>query len=195
MATQRRRLRAADLPEIPVEDPLVSGYELVDGELVPVTAAYAPHGRLVLELGSILEGFARERKLGAVFVDPWVRLRLVHDPELVRAPDIVFLSAEKLRASGGVPRGMIEVVPDLAVEIFSPTNERKRRDFDRRIRDYLDASIPVIWVIYESSRYATVYHPDGSARLIREHESLDGESVLPGFTLPLATLFEALEVP
>jgi hypothetical protein len=40
------------------------------------------------------------------------------------------------------------------------------------------------------ARAATVYRPDGSARLVREPESLDGEAVLPGLAIPLADLFE-----
>jgi hypothetical protein len=36
----------------------------------------------------------------------------------------------------------------------------------------------------------TVYRPDGSARLVREPESLDGEDVVPGLAIPLADLLE-----
>jgi hypothetical protein len=36
MATQRRRLRADDVPGIPITDPSIAGYELLNGELVPV---------------------------------------------------------------------------------------------------------------------------------------------------------------
>jgi hypothetical protein len=35
-----------------------------------------------------------------------------------------------------------------------------------------------------------IYHPDGTARLVREDEALDGEDVVPGFRLPLAELFD-----
>lgn len=195
MATQPRRLRAADLPGIPVEDPLVTGYELVNGELVSVTPAGAQHGQLMLRLASELDSFVRKRDLGAVFIDVWTRLRLPTDPERVRAPDISFVSREKLRASGGIPAGVLDMVPDLVVEIFSASNERKPGDLQQRIRDYLDAGVPLLWVIYPAARYATVYRTDGSARLIREHESVDGEGVLPGFTLPLSALLEVLEQP
>jgi hypothetical protein len=35
----------------------------------------------------------------------------------------------------------------------------------------------------------TVYRPDGSARLVRDPDSLDGEDVLPGLALSLGDLF------
>lgn len=193
MATQPRRLRADDLPHITVEDPALSGYELVDGELVPVMGANPPHAELILEVGALLRAFVKRRKLGRVFVDPWVRLALPRDPERVRAPDVAFVAAEKLRQSGGVPDDYFRIVPDLVVEIYSPSNERKRRDFHQRIRDYLDAGVPLLWVIYPASRYAAVYRADGSARVLREDEELDGETVLPGFRLPLADLFALLD--
>jgi hypothetical protein len=34
-----------------------------------------------------------------------------------------------------------------------------------------------------------VYRADGSARLLREHETLDGEDVLSGLSIPLAEIF------
>jgi hypothetical protein len=46
-----------------------------------------------------------------------------------------------------------------------------------------------VWVIAPRTRTATTYRPDGSARLLRAHEALDGEDVLPGLRVPLADLF------
>ena len=42
-----------------------------------------------------------------------------------------------------------------------------------------------MWVVAPAARTATVYHPDGSARLVRETEHLDGEHVLPGLAISL----------
>jgi Uma2 family endonuclease len=193
MATQPRRLRADDLPRIPVDDPDIVGYELVDGSLVPVMPANPQHSELIVEVSAILRSFVRAHRLGRVFADPWVRLGLSRDRERVRAPDVAFFSNERLQQSGGVPDDFFRVVPDLTVEIFSPTNERKGRDFQQRIRDFLDAGAPLLWVIHPKERYATVYRADGSARLLREHESLDGEAVLPGLTVPLADLFARMD--
>ncbi|MBI4520210.1 MAG: hypothetical protein HY701_05195, partial [Gemmatimonadetes bacterium] len=52
-------VRAGDLPNIPVEDPLVSGYELVNGELVPVSPANPEHGGLMTWVGAELLAFVR----------------------------------------------------------------------------------------------------------------------------------------
>lgn len=39
------------------------------------------------------------------------------------------------------------------------------------------------------ARAVTIYRPDGSARVLREDKTLDGEDILEGFSLPLARLF------
>lgn len=46
-----------------------------------------------------------------------------------------------------------------------------------------------MWVIDPHSRTGVAYHPDGSARLVREREAFDGEDVVPGFRLRVAELF------
>ena len=46
-----------------------------------------------------------------------------------------------------------------------------------------------MWVIAPQAGSATVYRPDGSARLVREPEALDGENVLPGLWISLGELF------
>lgn len=58
------------------------------------------------------------------------------------------------------------------------------------MRDYLDAGARLVWVIAPKARSATTYRADGSARLLRETDHLDGEELLPGLLIPLAGIFE-----
>lgn len=62
-------------------------------------------------------------------------------------------------------------------------------DGQQRVVDYLEAGVQLVWGIDPHSRSATVYHGDGSTRLLRDADALDGEDVVPGFVLPLAELF------
>jgi Uma2 family endonuclease len=190
MATHPHRLRAEDVPRIPVTDPGITGYELVDGELAPVTPAKRPHAWLVVEVASLLRNHVVESGAGAVYGDVWCRIPLKKDPELLRAPDVAYFGDAKLDRSQG--DDIFRVPPDLAVEVFSPTNQRRRGDFQQRIRDWLDAGVRLLWVIYPDPQYAMVYRPDGSARMIRESEALDGEDILPGFRLDLGELFRRM---
>jgi Uma2 family endonuclease len=194
MATRPRQLRADDLPTIPVPDEH-SGFELVRGELVPIMPAGSIHGRVFGTLWARLRDYETATKLGMALTDTWTRIPLPDDPEQVRAPDVAFIRREKYRHLTGELPTIFPFLPDLAVEVFSPTNERKSKDFDQRIRDYLDAGVALVWVIYPTAKYATVFHPDGSARFLRETEWLEGEDVLPGFRIALAELFAQTEWP
>ncbi|MGH7470598.1 MAG: Uma2 family endonuclease [Longimicrobiales bacterium] len=189
MVTQPRQIRAEDVPLIPVPDD-ISGYELVNGQLVPVMGSRIRHSWLVVEVSAIIREHARAQRIGEVFADVWCKMPLPHDSERLYAPDIAYFTTEKVEAEDG--DGIFHAPPDLAVEIHSPTNLRKPGDFQRRIRDYLEAGVRLLWVIYPDAGYAMVHRPDGSARMVRETEALDGENVLPGFRLPLAKLFIGL---
>lgn len=60
----------------------------------------------------------------------------------------------------------------------------------QRVRDFLEAGAALVWVLAPRARTATIYRPDGSARLLRDHDALDGEGVLPGLHIALYDVFE-----
>jgi Uma2 family endonuclease len=62
-------------------------------------------------------------------------------------------------------------------------------DVQQKVRDYLETGTRLVWIIAPAARTATVYQPDGSARLLREPEELEGEDVLPGLRICLDDLF------
>lgn len=188
MATRPMPFTADQVLDIPVPDHL-RGYELVDGELVEVSAASLPHGRLAAQIARhILNHLDESGTRGEVYVEGGYVLGLDRDPERARLPDVSYVSEETLRARGGEPpRGWARFVPDLAVEVDSPG--RRPAVEQLRIQDYLDAGVALLWVVHTEAASATVYHADGTARLLRATDVLDGEPVLPGFRLPLARLF------
>jgi Uma2 family endonuclease len=84
------------------------------------------------------------------------------------------------------------VAPDLAVEILSPSNTpgemRGKRDDDFR------AGVSLVWEIDPRTRTVAVYHrAETTDAVLTIADTLDGEQVLPGFTLPLADLFGELD--
>ena len=186
MASRPDFLTADDVLELPVPDGLL-GYELVDGELVPVTPASPIHGNVNGEVYHLLRKYQDERGLtGKAFVDAGFVLGLRRDPERMRSPDVSYVSQAKIDAHPN-PERIFRCLPELAVEIDLTSG--KKPGGLQRILDYLEAGVPLVWVIDPHSRTATVYRPDGSARLVRSDESLEGEDVLPGFRLELAALF------
>lgn len=158
--------------------------ELVDGEIIEMVPVGGLHGRITVEVVRRLADFVEPHRLGEVVAgDVGFVLGLPQDPERVRAPDVAFLSAQRIPA-GGLPEGFLHGAPDLAVEVLSPSDPRG--GVEQKVRDYLDAGARLVWVVAPRARTVTVYRADGSAHLLRETDQLDGEDVLPGLTIPLA---------
>jgi Uma2 family endonuclease len=107
-------------------------------------------------------------------------------PKLVRKPDVSLIRFGRLPGER-LPKGDIPLAPDLAVEVVSPNDLYD--EIDRKVSDYLDVGVPLVWVINPEARTVVVYRPDGSARRLRDGGDLDGGDVLPGFRCPVADLF------
>lgn len=153
-------------------------------------AAKPEHAWLMIRIARRLDEHVESAGTGAVFGDVWCKLNLSYDRERLRGPDVAYFSNEKLarRHKGDFFREP----PDLAVEFHSDTNYRKGADFQQRVRDFVDAGTRLLWVIHPDPKYALVYRADGSARIVRETDVLDGEDVLPGFQLDLGELLRRI---
>jgi Uma2 family endonuclease len=190
LATNPKYRNADDVLDLE-PPPGISGYELVDGELQPVSPAGPVHGELIIELGRLIKNFVKEHGItGRVLGDAGFVLELGRDPERLRGPDVAFVSTRSLALQDTNTSGkrFLRMAPDLAIEVES---SRKPGPLQRRIEDYLEAGTRLLWVIHIATRSATVYRRDGSALVLGENDALDGEDVLPGLTIPLAELFDS----
>lgn len=161
--------------------------ELINGEVKEMAPVGGVHGQITVRTCAWLGGHVREHGGGEVVAgDVGFVLNLPADPERVRAPDVAFISAQRL-PEGRLPEGFLAGAPDLAVEILSPTDNPV--DIQQKVCDYLEGGAHLVWIIAPQAKTVTVYRADGSARLLREHDTLEGEAVLPGLTIPLAELF------
>ena len=111
---------------------------------------------------------------------------LERGPDTVREPDVAFTSAEKIPLDAEID-GYAEVVPDLVVEIVSPSDSRRwARD---RAQMWLDYGAPLVWIVHPDTSTIDAYRPGAGATTLHEDDSLDGHDILPGFTCPVSTIF------
>ncbi|MFT3881207.1 MAG: Uma2 family endonuclease [Gemmatales bacterium] len=157
--------------------------ELVDGKVITMPPPGAGHGIFCARIVAILLQFVQPRKLGWVASNDSGTI-LKHNPDSVRGPDVAFYSIERVPA---VPQGYFEVAPDLAVEVISPSDSASY--VQNKVVQYLEAGVQLIWVVYPASRDVVVYHSLDRVQHLTEQQSLDGGSVLPGFTYRIAELF------
>jgi Uma2 family endonuclease len=160
-------------------------HELVTGFVVSEPPAAFRHGEIAAEVFGLLFEFVRRWNLGRV-VSADTGLLLARDPDTVRAPDVAFVSRERIEQAG-VFRGYFPGAPDLAVEVLSPSE--RPADVHAKIGDYLEAGARLVWVIDPSRRQVRVHRSLLRPLTLVEKATLDGEDVLPGFSVPVARLF------
>lgn len=166
-------------------------YEVIDGVRVEQEPMGAFETVLASWLGYLLNNFARGRKLGLAVTE--VLFVLNAQRGLQRRPDVAFVSYARW-PSMAVGRGAAwNVVPDLAVEVISPTNTAE--EIDRKIIDYLQAGVRLVWAVYPESGRVYSYQSPTQVKILERTDTLDGGEVLPGLQLPLAQVYEAVTKP
>ncbi len=166
--------------------PEVGGkYELVEGELI-LAATNFRHDTLVMRLGGLLDRFVREREVGVV-AGPDMGCRMKNGN--VRCPDVSFISGERARHYVDEdPDSFFEGSPDLVVEILSPSD--KLDSTRRKAIEYFESGSHICWIVDPRDRTVLVLESNGSERLLTVADTLDGGTVLPGFSISISALLE-----
>ena len=160
--------------------------ELIRGVLHRTVSVGLRHGEIVTTLAMLLGIFIRPLRLGRL-VGSDAGILLERNPDTVREPDIAFISAEKLPLDVDVP-GYSQVVPDLVVEIFSPSDSLA--SINDKALMWLRFGVQLVWVIFPESRALEVHSASAAPVLLGEQDQLDGAAVLPGFTCQVSQIFE-----
>jgi len=184
MSTVARKLvTAEDLLAMPDEG---LRRELVHGEVIETTPAGDEHGRLTGKLTVRIGSFILDHELGQIYASETGFL-LRRDPDTVRCPDAAFVSTDRL---GDAPAstGFVPVAPDLAVEVVSPSDTWQ--DVEAKVREYLEAGTGVVWVLSPRPGQVHVYRPGGQAVVLDRDDTLTGDPILPGLTIPVREIFE-----
>jgi Uma2 family endonuclease len=159
-------------------------YELIHGVL-SMSPAGAFHGNVITRLIRHLAIHIDAHHLGELF-DGQTGFRL--SDQYLLSPDISFVSAARLKGLDHAPIGFFTFAPDLAIEVLSPS-DRASKMYDRAPLLFAHGT-RLLWVINPMDHTATVYHgPQAPDTLLAPTASLDGEQIIPGFSLPLPTLF------
>jgi Uma2 family endonuclease len=162
--------------------------ELVRGELRVTPPPGGPHGVAASNIFGRLYTHLQQHPLGRAFADG-VGYELVRLPHTVRVPDASFVRADRLPKDGIGP-GLLQLAPDLAVEVLSPSETAS--DLDEKLDDYRAAGTPLVWVVDPVRRTVTVYHAGDAPHWRHEGDTLDGADVIPGFTCPVSAIFEGI---
>jgi len=156
--------------------------ELIDGTLVqkPVGIFESLIAvNLILKLGTYVE----QNGLGAVF-GPDGTFRLPSSGR-IRLSDVSFVSTDRLAQ---IRTAVPVLAPDLAIEVLSEGNTTV--EIDQKFTELFQSGTRLAWVIDPQPRTVAVYHGVGlPASILTEADFLDGGTVVSGFRMHVAALF------
>lgn len=170
--------------EVPV---LEKGFEWVDGQMLEKPVSLKSSA-VAVKLIAQLSVYVDKQQLGAVFESEASYQFTVGKRKQVRKPDVSFISQARLPAE--LPDGHSPIAPDLAIEVISPNDEAE--DIENRLSELLAAGTSLFWIVYPKTRSVWVLRQDGTGARLTENQDLSGETVVPGFTCRIASLFQGL---
>ncbi len=158
--------------------------ELSAGKLIRHHPPDVAHGNVVRNLSRALAAHFRAQSQNVACFD--LGLILNRRPDTVLCPAIScfplpggFEESDKL---------LTETLPKLVMDVAS-TNDR-RAELADRVRTYLDAGIPNVWVFDPVDRQVHVFHAGHASRKYREDETLQDSGQLAGFHLKVSDAFD-----
>lgn len=155
--------------------------ELAEGVIVDVSPSKPLNTVIAVKVASAFGSFVYANNLGWVTgADGGFEL----GPKKVRLPDTAFISFAR---APKLPK-RFKVAPEIAVEVVSPDE-----DIFKKSREYLLAGTIMVWAVYAEDQEVHVFTLDVEGAIRTKtfglNDTLDGGSVLPGFTLPVRDIF------
>ncbi len=161
-------------------------HELQAGLLIAEPRPFPLHAQVQARIIVLLDEFARAHGAGQVLCDGG--FLLAREPDTVRGPDVSFVIRERWNAVTD-RRRFFRGAPDLAVEVLSPSN--RAGEIHAKVADYLAAGARLVWIVDPERRAVTVHRTLLAPRRLGAADVLDGDDVLPGLAIPVASIFEA----
>ncbi|HEV2860456.1 MAG TPA: Uma2 family endonuclease [Pyrinomonadaceae bacterium] len=160
-------------------------YELVKGELRKMSPAGGEHGAVIINITLPLAQHVKAKNLGVCF-GAETGFKIASDPDTVRAPDLSFVSRERIPKSG-ITKKFWPGAPDLAVEVLSPGDTVY--EVEEKVGEWLTAGTKAVWVLNPKLRGVSVHRSMTDVTRLSESDELDGGDVVPGFRCKVGDFF------
>ena len=157
-------------------------YELVDGEIV-VSPTGLKHSKISIKIARILATFLDQHPTGELLGSD-LGIWLANGN--LRSPDLTFVRNEKLPPEEDQDK-FAEFVPDLAVEVLSPSDRPKF--VAAKIGEFLENGVPIVWLVNPALKTVTAYRSLSDIKVYSGEDVIHAEPVLPGFSCPVSRFF------
>jgi Uma2 family endonuclease len=156
------------------------------GELIVMPPTGSESGNYNFELNTDLGIWNRQTRLGKAF-DSSTGFRLPNGA--TRAPDGAWVTNECWNALTPQQRkGFAPICPDFVLELASETDSLDI--LRQKMQEYIENGCRLGWLIIPKLKQAEIYRLGQVPEVLQSPDTLSGESVLPGFILPLQAIFQ-----
>jgi Uma2 family endonuclease len=160
-------------------------FEIVDGILKekPPMGMFA--NILASFLATAINSFSLPKRLGMAIAETAYQL----EPRNARRPDVSYYEFAKFPSVEVLYEDppAFECSPNLAIEVISPSNTVAV--IDKRIEHFFATGVKLAWIVHPQSKQVHVYESPTDCKILKVGDVLDGEKVLPEYSLSLAELF------
>jgi len=101
-----------------------------------------------------------------------------------RSPDVSWI--EKSRLEGKNIIGLIQIVPDFAIELRSPTDNLS--EARTKMAEYQQLGVRLGLFINPQARQVEIYRPSQEVEILENPKSIDCNEVMPGFRLSMSKI-------
>ena len=173
-----------ELMKLSSQNPELRFERNADGTLVTMASTGKISGNREARAITYVSIWVQENDLGEVFSSS-TGFKLPNGA--VRSPDVAFIAKDRLPL--GWDEGEDEffnLAPDFVIEIRSKTDSLDV--LKNKMEEYRENGVKLGWLIDLHNRQALVYRQDASITTYPPDAILNGENVIPGFTLELNIL-------
>jgi Uma2 family endonuclease len=156
--------------------------ELIGGEVVTMGKGGMPHEVVKSNVARVLTAWLLANPIGAVFNESMFQL----DERNCLIPDVSVLRPGHTYPGG---TGSIQGAPEIAIEVVSSETAAR---LENKIDLYLAHGSKSVWVVFPAQRIVRIFDASGQSRKFEQNQTLEDPSVLPGFRVPVAAIFEGL---
>jgi Uma2 family endonuclease len=181
--TSTALMTAGELMELPHGESF--RYELINGELEKTMSAGFPHGRITMRLAGPLSEWIWTHDLGEIFAAE-TGFQLTFEPDTVLAPDISFITKERLEQVGETER-FWPGAPDLVVEVLSPGDRPSK--VNKKTSLWLSHGTKQVWIVNPKDRTVRIHRSLTDTTTFSGSDYLEAQDLLPGFRLSLDRIF------
>lgn len=179
------RLSDDQFYQLCIENPDLQLERAATGELLIMSPTGGETGRQNSNLGTELNLWNRQTQLGIVFASS---TGFILPNGAIRAPDAAWIPQHRWDALAPAQRQrFLPLCPDFLVELLSPSD--RWADGYAKLQEYQANSLRLGWLIDPQRRQVGVFREGGAIAVLENPAVLVGESILPGFELPLRLLW------